>query len=350
MMIAMPQRFLPVVAVVVLAACSGAAQAPRQLAPNDVIASVGSTSITVAQVDDKALQQSTSNFGSVKLAQALYEARRSALDDIIANILIDQEAKSRGIDRAALIEREITSKVSEVSEADIAAFYQANQARVQGATLDQVRAPIRNYLTQQRMQLVREQFLETLRAKTPVKTSLEPPRLTIATANSPSRGPAAAPVEIVEFSDFQCPYCLRAHPTVDQVLSAYGDRVRFVYRHYPLPGHPNARPAAEAAECAAEQGKFWPYHDKLFATQSKLSDADLKQDAVDLGMDGGKFNACVDSHKYAAKVETDLRAGQEAGVDGTPAFFINGRLISGAQPYDVFKKVIDEELQLKGTK
>ena len=345
MMVDMSKRFWPAFAAIVLAACSSSAQAPRELAPTDVVATVGPTTVTLAQVDDKALQQPTSSFGSVKLGQALYEARRAALDDIVGNLLIDQEAKSRGVDRTVLIEREITAKVPTVSESDVAAFYQANQARVQGATLDQVRQPIKNYLTQQRMETVREEFLDTLRAKTPVKMSLEPPRLTIATAGSPSRGPASAPVEIVEFSDFQCPFCLRAHPTVDQVLKTYGDRVRFVYRHYPLPGHPAARPAAEASECAAEQGKFWPYHDRLFATQSKLSDADLKQDAVELGMDGAKFNACVDSHKYAAKVESDLRAGQEAGVDGTPAFFINGRLISGAQPFEAFKKVIDEELQ-----
>ena len=347
MMDGMPQRFWPVAAAVVLAACSGSAQTPRQMAPTEVIATVGSKSVTVAEVDDKAMQAPASSFGSMKLSQALYEARRSALDDIVANILIDQEAKARGIDRTALIEQEITAKVPTVSDTDVAAWYQANQARVQGATLDQVRQPIKSYLTQQRMQVVREDYLNTLRTKTPVHVSLEPPRQTIATANSPSRGPASAPVEIVEFSDFQCPFCLRAHPTVDQVLKTYGDRVHFVYRHYPLPGHPNARPAAEAAACADEQGKFWPYHDKLFASQSKLSDADLKQDAADLGMDASKFNACVDSHKYAAKVEADVKAGQDAGVDGTPAFFINGRLISGAQPYEAFKKTIDEELQLK---
>jgi len=347
MMMNMPQRIWPVVAAVFLAACSSSAQVQRQIAPGDVIATVGSTSITLAQVDEKALQQPTSSFGSMKLSQALYEARRAALDDLVANMLLDQEAKARGVERSALVDKEITSKVPDVTDSEVAAFYQANQARVQGATLDQVRQPIKNYLTQQRMQVVREEYLNTLRAKTSVKVSLEPPRLSIATANSPSRGPAAAPVEIVEFSDFQCPFCLRAHPTVEEVLNTYGNRVRFVYRNYPLPGHPNARPAAEAAACADEQGKFWPYHDRLFATQSKLSEADLKQDAAELGMDASKFNACVDSHKYASKVENDMRAGQEAGVDGTPAFFINGRLISGAQPYDVFKKVIDEELQLK---
>ena len=350
MMDLMPHRLWPTVAAVVLAACSSSAQSPRQMAPTEVVATVGPTAITLAQVDDKARLQSASSFGAVKLSQALYEARRAALDDLVANVLLDQEAKSRGTDRAALVEREITSKVQPVSDADVTAWYQANQARVQGATLDQVRQPIRTYLTQQRMEVVREQFLDTLRAKTAVRVTLEPPRQQIATDNSPSRGPAGAPIELVEFSDFQCPFCLRANPTVRQVLDTYGDRIRFVYRHYPLPSHPNARPAAEAAECAAEQGKFWPYHDKLFASQSKLADADLKQDAAELGLDTAKFDACVDSHKYRKQIEADVQAGQEAGVDGTPAFFINGRLISGAQPYDVFKKVIDEELQLKRTR
>ena len=347
MMGVMQSRLWPMVAAGLLAACSSSAQQPRAMAPDEVVATVGPSRITLAQVDERALQQPASSFGQVKLSQALYEARRAALDELVANALIDQEAKARGVDRAALVNAEITSKVPSVTDADVTGWYQANQARVQGAPLEQVRQPIRAYLTQQRMQGVRDQFLDTLRAKTAVRVSLEPPRQNIATANSPSKGPANAPIELVEFSDFQCPFCLRAHPTVQQVLDAYGDRIRFVYRNYPLPSHPNARPAAEAAACAAEQGKFWPYHDKLFATQSKLADADLKQDAADLGLDAAKFNACVDSHKFRAEIDADVRAGQEAGVDGTPAFFVNGRLINGAQPYEVFKRIIDDELQLK---
>ena len=159
--------------------------------------------------------------------------------------------------------------------------------------------------------------------------------------------PLAAPIEMIEFSDFQCPFCLRADPTVRQVLGTYGDRIRFVYRHYPLPNHPNARPAAEAAACAGEQGKFWPYHDRLFANPAKLSDADLKQGAAELGLNAAQFNACVDTHKLKAQVDADIKDGEQAGVNGTPAFFVNGRMISGAQPYDVFKKLIDEELELK---
>jgi protein-disulfide isomerase len=334
--------------VALLTACSStSAQPSKRLMPTDVVATVGSASITLAEVDDKAMQQPVSNFGSVRLAVALYQARRAALDDLVAARLMDDAAKAQGITRAALVEKEITSKISAVTDDDVGFWYQTNQARVQGAPLDQVRQPIRQFLTQQRMQSIRDQYLGTLKSKTTIRVMLDPPRQTVATEGSPSKGPANAPIELVEFSDFQCPYCHRATPTVNQVLSTYGDKIHFVYRHYPLPNHPNARPAAEAAACAGDQGKFWPYHDKLFEDPSKLGQSDLKRNAATLGLDTAKFDSCLDSRKQKDVVDADLLAGQEAGVDGTPAFFINGRMISGAQPFEVFKKIIDEELESK---
>jgi protein-disulfide isomerase len=340
-------RTLIAILLFVTACSSTSAQPAKRLAPSDVVATVGSTSITLADVDDKALQQSTGSFGSMKLSLALYEARRAAIDDLIANALLDQEAKARGIDRSALIEKEITAKISPVSDVEIAQWYQSNQGRIQGRPLDQVRDPIRAYLTQERMQLAKEEFLATLKAKTPVRILLEAPRQTVAAANGAAKGPASAPIEIIEFSDFQCPFCQRANPTVTQVLNTYGERIHFVYRHFPLGNHPNARPAAEASQCAAEQGKFWQYHDALFANPSKLADPDLKQRAAELGLDTTRFNACVDTHKYKAQVDADMQAGEEAGVNGTPAFFVNGRMLSGAQPFDAFKRIIDEELDIK---
>jgi protein-disulfide isomerase len=342
-----PAHFVAAAFLLTAACSSSSAQSARRPAATDVVATVGTTSITLGQVDDKALEQSVSAFGSMKLSQALYEARRNAVDELVATALMDQEAKTRGVDRTTLVEQEIMSKVPQVAEQEVAAFYQANQSRVQGASLDQVRQPIRAYLVQERMQTARQQFLETLKSKTPVRVMLEPPRQNVAAANGASKGPAAAPIEIIEFSDFQCPYCQRANPAVEQVLSTYGDRIHFVYRHFPLPNHPNARPAAEASQCAAEQGKFWPYHDRLFANPARLGAADLKQHAVELGLDASKFNACVDARKYKAQVDADTQAGQEAGVNGTPAFFVNGRMLSGAQPFEAFKRIIDDELSLK---
>jgi len=188
-----------------LTACSQtSAQQAKRPAPADTVATVGGNPITLAEVDDKALEQPVSNFGSAKLSQALYEARRAALDELVAAKLIDEAARAQGMERAALIEKEITAKIQAVSDADVAAWYQANQGRLQGAALDQVRQPIRAFLTQERMQGVRTQYIDTLKAKTTVTVMLDPPRQKVAmVASSPSRGPASAPVEVVEFSDFQ---------------------------------------------------------------------------------------------------------------------------------------------------
>ena len=188
----------------ILTGCSPTSAQAKRPAPNEVVATVGATPVTLAEVDDKALEQPVTNFGSAKLSQALFEARRAALDEIIADKLIDAAAQSQGIDRSALIEKEITAKIIPVTDPEITAWFQANQARLQGAPLEQVKQPIRAFLTQERMQGIRSQYLDTLKAKTAVRVMLDPPRQKVAmVSSSPTRGPANAPVEVVEFSDFQ---------------------------------------------------------------------------------------------------------------------------------------------------
>jgi len=334
----------------VLVACSSSAQAPKQMAASDVVARIGTTPITLGEVDDRAFQRPASDFGGARLSQALYLARREALEEIISTRLINDEAKARGVDSATLIEKEISSHAPAPTENDITFWYQTNPARVQGATLPQVHDAIKSFLVEQRMAEAHNAFIGTLKEKVPVIISLEPPRQKVAAAGHPSKGPTDAPIELIEFSDFQCPFCQRANPTVDQVLKTYGNKIHFVYRHYPLPNHPNARPAAEAASCAGDQGRFWEYHDQLFANGSRLTDADLKQHAVTAGLDASKFNACLDSHKFKGEVDKDVAEGNQAGVSGTPAFFINGRALEGAQPFEAFKRVIDEELAAKNQK
>jgi protein-disulfide isomerase len=308
------------------------------------VATVGGTAITLGQVDEQALKQPVAAFGNARLGQALYSARSAALEELVGNELLKQEAKKRSIDPAVLVEQEIASQVVAPTDGDVNSWYQANAARVQGATLDQVRGPIRDLLSEQRMDAARSQFLAKLKATTPIAITLEPPRQQVADAGHASKGPANAPIVMVEFSDFQCPFCQRANPAVEQVLKTYGDKIRFVYRHYPLPNHPDARPAAEAAACAQEQDKFWPYHDRLFANVSSLSASDLKAHASAVGLDAAKFNACVESRQTKEKVDTDIADADSAGVTGTPAFFINGRPLEGAQPFDAFKRIIDDEL------
>ncbi|HUR35679.1 MAG TPA: thioredoxin domain-containing protein [Vicinamibacterales bacterium] len=342
--------FLAAAGLIGAIACGTNAQQSKQAkqpVPSDVVAKVGASTITLDEVDARALQEPATSFGSAKLVQALYMARRATIEEIVANRLLDEEAKARGIDRPTLVEREIAAKAPAPSESDIAAWYQANPARVNGASLDQVRVPIRNLLIEQRMDLARASFVEQLKTRTTIEILLDPPRVEITDGGRPPRGAASAPIEIIEFSDFQCPFCQRANPTVDQVLKTYGDRVKFVYRHYPLPNHPNARTSAEAAACAQVQGKFWEYHDQLFANPAKLTDPDLKAHAAAIGLDTAKFNTCFDNRQQKPGVDKDVADGEAVGVTGTPAFFINGRSLEGAQPFESFKRVIDEELARK---
>ena len=160
----------------------------------------------------------------------------------------------------------------------------------------------------------------------------------------PVRGPADAPVTIVEFSDFQCPFCSRVVPTVDKILKDYPKQVRLFFRHNPLPFHNNAPLAAEAAVAAEAQGKFWEMHDKMFANQQALDRAGLEKDAQEIGLDMGKFKTALDTHSGKGRVDADLAAGKQIGVQGTPNFYIDGRNVQGAQPYEEFKKVIDDEI------
>ena len=335
---------------VMITACSTNAQQSKPAQqPNrsDAVAMVGTTPITLEEVDARALQEPVSSFGSAKLVQALYLARRATIEEIVANRLMDSEAKTRGIDRATLVEREIAAKAPAPTEADIAAWYQANPGRVNGSALDQVRAPIKSLLIQQRMDIARATLVESLKAKTTVTIALEPPRAEVGDGGRPVLGSKTAPIELIEFSDFQCPFCQRANPVVEQVLKTYGDKVRFVYRHFPLANHPNARPAAEAAACAEVQGKFWEYHDRLFANGAKLTDTDLKAHAVAVGLDAAKFNTCFDNRQQKPGIDKDMADAEKVGVTGTPAFFVNGRSIEGAQPFEAFKRVIDEEISAK---
>lgn len=160
----------------------------------------------------------------------------------------------------------------------------------------------------------------------------------------PSIGPSDAKVIIVEYSDFECPFCQRAEATVKQVLDEYEGRIRLIYRNYPLSFHNNAQAAAEAGELAHEQGKFWEMHAKMFENRLSLKKSDLKQYAEDVGLDMEEFNAGLESGRYKAEVERDIADGNALGVEGVPAFFINGRPLIGAQPIEEFRKIIDEEL------
>ncbi len=278
-----------------------------------------------------------------------FQLLEAGLKGAVRRRLLDAEATRRGTTTEEMVEAEITSGIQVTAE-DVNAWHQANSARLQGQSLEALRPAIEEFLFEQLQEEGTEAFTAELAADRDVTVLLEPVRADIETEGYPTLGPADAPVTLVEFSDFECPFCSRFTPTVDQVKEAYAGRIRLVYRQFPLREiHPNAQKAAEASLCAEEQGKFWELHDLMFAEQDALSVDELKGKAGRLDMDTQAFAICLDSDRYVDTVQADLRAGQRLGVNGTPAVFVNGRPIpGGAVPFETIAKIIEEELDRAG--
>ncbi len=277
--------------------------------------------------------------------QKVYELRREALAELLEERLLDAEAKRRGVDRAALLAAEVDQKVSAPDEATLRAFYAQYADRMQGASFEQVRSDIADFLAQQARQEHHGKLVTSLRSAAKVRVLIEPPRVKVAAEGAGAWGPKSAPITVVAFADFECPFCARGAESVEGVREKYGDKVRVVFRDYPLPFHENAVSAAIAARCAGRQQKFKAMHDALFAVGPKLSEEKILAAAKTAGLDLGALKTCRADPGVAAAVEADRAAGSAAGVEGTPAFFVNGILISGAQPVDAFAEIIDEELE-----
>ena len=308
----------------------------------EVVARIGGEEITLA---DLRSAEPEAHLQIDRERQDLYEA---GLERLMGERLIAREADSRGISEEELVESEVDSKLTDPGDAEVDEFYQRNRARVQG-TREQLDAPIRQFLRRQQAQERFDALIAGLEEKYEAESFLEPFRFEVVSEGFPSKGPADAAVTIVEFSDFECPFCLRVVPTLDRILEDYGDDVRLVFRQFPLNNiHPNAQNAAEASLCAADQSRFWQYHDALFAAPGGLDRESLQQTASDLGLDVNEFASCLESRRHSAAVDADLNAGRLLGITGTPALFINGRFLSGAQPYEVISAIIDDELRRIG--
>ncbi len=350
------RRLAGVVAVSVLAlgawlpAC--AAEQAEKAEGQQVLAVVDGQEITEAHVRQEAPEGFKQLEAQLAQCQANYEKGQhevleTSLRQVIESRVIEAEAKAKGLSKDDYLAAE--AKPAEVTDAEAEAFYEQNKARITRPKDEALMGQIKQYLGAQRQQEAREALIARLEAAHEVTYKLEPRRVEVA-AVGPAKGPENAPVTVVEFSDFECPYCARLAPTMDQVVSTYGDKVRVVFRQFPLNFHPHAQKAAEASLCANEQGKFWELHDAMFQNQQQIAVDNLKAKAAELGLDAEQFNSCVDNGKYAAQVATDLQQGSQAGVSGTPALFVNGRFINGAVPFADIAKVIDDELKRKGIK
>lgn len=283
------------------------------------------------------------------LEQQMYALRRRALDNVIAQRTLLHEAGKRKTTADALL-AEAGSRAAPVTGADVEAFYQAHRAALQGKGTElQARAAIRVALQAERMKAARAALLQTLVAGAHVTVALAAPperRFDVATNDSPELGPPDAPVTLVEFSDFHCPFCKRIEDskTLTALRARYGDRLRIVWVDDPIDAlHPRSRAAHEAARCALEQGRFWPYHDALYAGPPKSGD-DLRAAAGQVGLDLAAFDACVASGREKAVVQRGVDEAARLGISGTPTFFVNGRVLLGAQPIEAFTRAIDQEL------
>ena len=325
----------------VLAATLGVSPALAQTPAPEPLAEVNGEAITAAELE-QALGVKLS-----RLQEQIYDLKRHELEGLIAQRLLAGEAVKRGISVAALLDAEVVAKAAPVTDAEVEAFYQTNKARLRGDE-SRLRDSIRAHLHEQRLTARRERLLESLRAQSKVVVRLQPPpivRVAVAVDGAPVRGAAGAPVTLVEFSDFHCPFCKRVQGTLQQILDRYPGKVRHVFRDFPVDGlHPQARPAAEAARCAQDQGKFWEYHDALFSNPPRATPDDLRRYAEQAALDVPAFERCVAAGTHRAKVQREYEEGVRLGVTGTPAFFVNGRLLSGAQPLEAFARLIEDEL------
>ncbi len=330
-----------------LAACSQNANKPAAAAacvsedPSMVVATSKSKTVTLKEVDElvgKELKE---------IEKQKFQMRAGAAEQLIVSALVKEQAAKAGKTEDEWFRSQIEGKVQDPPDAEIQKVWdEAKDKMPPGATLESMRPQIIAFITKDKRREVAMKFQEDMKKQSGFELKIAPPaepRVQVE-AKGPAKGPADARVTIVEFSDFQCPYCSRAEGTVDQVMTEYAGKVRLVFRHFPLPFHEHAAKAAEAAACANEQGKFWDLHKQLFANQQKLGLEDLKAHAAVVGLDAAKFAECLDQGKMKATVDADQEAGKKVGVNGTPAFFINGVMLSGAQPIAEFERVINQEL------
>ncbi|HYI08027.1 MAG TPA: thioredoxin domain-containing protein [Thermoanaerobaculia bacterium] len=300
-------------------------------------ATIGSVAVSVEELDQAV---------GAKLTRILtdqYNVRRGVLEDLIATKLLEAEAARRKVTVEELLSQEVAGKIVEPQLADIEPVYEGVRERFPGMTKDQVLAEIAGSMRNSRTQSRRNEFIKELRRAADVQVHLKPPRVAVK-AEGPSRGSADAPVTIVEFSDFECSFCGRAVETLHKIEKTYGDKVRIVYRDYPLPSHRNAKRAAEVSHCANEQGKFWEMHDLLFSKGGTIAENDFHRFAKQAGLDEAAFNGCLTAGTFKDAWKVSQEEGARVGVQSTPTFFVNGRLIVGAASYEMFARVIEEEL------
>ncbi len=274
-----------------------------------------------------------------------YLAEQKALNELIAKHLLDKEAARQHISVDELLKREVDSKVKDLNDDELRAVYDVIGSK---EAFEVIRSKIQESVRTQRVQKARVAYIDSLREKANVLVLLGPPHADFAVGDAARLGPTSAPVQLVEFADFECPYCIKVHPELVKLKAEFGDRISLVYKNFPLPMHAHAQKAAEAARCAGAQNKFWEYHDKLF-TSTQIDVPQLKTLASDLGLDMTKFNHCLESGQEAAAVQKDATEAHKIGLSATPSFFLNGHFFMGALKYEDLRQMVLKELSADKT-
>jgi protein-disulfide isomerase len=322
-------------------------------AADDIVATFDGQRISSADLEAKTgakVEAKRAEYeANVRRLRLNFERERQDFEERMLGSMVDEgvlasEAKARKTTPEQLL---AALKSAPVTEADVKTFYEEKKAQIT-QPFEVVAPQIKDYLQKAAFESARREYLDGLRAKYHAKVLLSPRRDDVQ-ATGPERGPRAAPVTLIEFSDFQCPFCGRMEPTLQRVLAKYPTQVRLIYRNYPLADiHPNAEKAAEAALCALEQGKFWEMHDLMFADQGALDVAGLKAKARRIGLRAEVFDSCLDTGKEATAVSNDKAAGEALGIVGTPATFVNGRYLSGEISEKDLVALIEDELRRSG--
>lgn len=317
-----------------------AAPPSQETADSSVVARVGDVEISADDLEEEA--------GPVlmQLRQQMYDAKAQILDAKIFEILVEKAAKEADVSPEEwLSEKLVVPEPNEAQIAQVMAQYRSRLAKDDA----QARQQVVEYLKQQGAQGARVELQQRLAEAAGVEIFLDPPRVEpVVGDDSPSRGPVDAPIVLIEYTDFQCPYCGRVQPTLETLRSRYGDSIRMVFKNLPLAMHQQARMAAEAALCAGDQDGFWPMHDWMFANHTAINRETVLAQATAQGLDVEALTACLDEGVHSAGVDADMKEAASFGITGTPGFVVNGRVLTGAQPLENFVKVIDDELRRAG--
>ncbi len=322
---------------------AGAASTPAaSSAQGEVVASYSLGDITQEEVDRLI------GVELARLREQLYDLETRTIRQMVAERLLRAQALREGMTRDQYYDKFVTSRITEPTDAQVEQVMKQYRSQLPKNDED-ARKLVRQALKDREKQRLEKALQARMLQDANLRIFLKEPRFPVALSkDDPVRGRADAPVTIVEFSDFQCPYCSRAQAVLNKILETYPDQVRIVFKNMPGQRHNRARPAAEAALCAGRQGKFWEMHDWLYAHQAKLDDDSIKAEAKDLGLDMDVFSSCLSKHEPAAQIDASLKEARALGLNGTPIFFINGKMVRGARPFDVFDDAIRAELKRLG--